>query len=85
LLDLVTIHGQTARVLPWDSQQTHESLLRYLLEEAYEAADAIESGDYAAMCEEFGDVLFPVYFHARVASERPAAEGRFIIDDVASA
>jgi XTP/dITP diphosphohydrolase len=70
---------------PWDSKQTHESLRKYLLEEAYEAADAIESGDGAAMCEELGDVLFQVYFHARVAAERPAADGGFTIDDVASA
>ena len=69
---------------PWDSQQTHESLLKYLLEEAYEAADAIESGDSAAMCEELGDVMFQVFFHARVAAERPAAEGGFTIDDVAA-
>jgi XTP/dITP diphosphohydrolase len=84
LLDLVEIVDTLRVSCPWDSEQTHESLLKYLLEEAYEAAEAIESGDAAAMCEELGDVLFQVYFHARVASERPAAEGGFTIDDVAA-
>jgi XTP/dITP diphosphohydrolase len=84
LLDLVAIVDTLRVSCPWDRQQTHESLLKYLLEEAYEAADAIESGDSAAMCEELGDVLFQVYFHARVAAERPAAEGGFTIDDVAA-
>jgi XTP/dITP diphosphohydrolase len=84
LLDLVAIMDTLRVSCPWDRQQTHESLLKYLLEEAYEAADAIESGDCAAMCEELGDVMFQVFFHARVASERPAAEGGFTIDDVAA-
>lgn len=68
---------------PWDQKQTHESLLKYLLEESYEAADAIETGDMESLKEELGDVLFQAVFHARVASERPAAEGGFTIDDVA--
>jgi XTP/dITP diphosphohydrolase len=57
--------------------------LRYLLEEAYEAAEAIEAGDLAALREEIGDVMFQAFFHARIAAERPAAEGGFTIDDVA--
>ena len=85
LLDLVQIMDTLRVSCPWDRQQTHESLLGYLLEEAYEAVDAIESGDHAAMREELGDVLFQVYFHARVAAERPAADGGFTIDDVAGA
>ena len=84
LLDLVVIMDRLRVACPWDRQQTHSSLLRYLLEEAYEAAEAIEAEDYAAMREELGDVLFQVFFHARVAAERPAAEGGFAIDDVAS-
>ncbi len=68
---------------PWDREQTHASLLRYLLEEAYEAAEAIEAGDLAALREEIGDVMFQAFFHARIAAERPAAEGGFTIDDVA--
>ena len=68
---------------PWDREQTHSSLLRYLLEEAYEAAEAIEAGDLAALREEIGDVMFQAFFHARIAAERPAADGGFTIDDVA--
>ncbi|EXG79953.1 MazG family protein [Cryptosporangium arvum] len=66
---------------PWDAEQTHESLRPYLLEEAYEAYDALLDGDLDALREELGDVLLQVAFHARVASEDPD-EG-FDIDDVA--
>jgi XTP/dITP diphosphohydrolase len=83
LLKLVGIVDTLRTSCPWDRQQTHESLLKYLLEEAYEAAEAIEIGDPAELREEIGDVLFQVLFHARVAAERPAAEGGFTIDDVA--
>jgi XTP/dITP diphosphohydrolase len=83
LLELVAIVDTLRTSCPWDRQQTHESLLKYLLEEAYEAAEAIEEGDPAAVREEIGDVLFQVLFHARVASERSADEGGFTIDDVA--
>jgi XTP/dITP diphosphohydrolase len=54
-----------------------------LLEEAYEAAETIEAGDMPALREEIGDVLFQVLFHARIASERSAADGGFTVDDVA--
>ncbi|GAY12642.1 MazG family protein [Pseudonocardia sp. N23] len=54
---------------PWDAEQTHDSLLQYLVEEAYELYEAIEDGDRAAMREELGDVLLQVLFHARVATE----------------
>jgi XTP/dITP diphosphohydrolase len=64
---------------PWDGQQTHESLVKYLLEEAYEAAEAIEDGDEQALREELGDVLLQVVFHARIAAERPDG---WTIDDV---
>ena len=69
---------------PWDAEQTHESLRRYLVEECYELLQAIEDGDDAATLEELGDVLLQVLFHARIAAERPAAEGGFDIDDVAA-
>ena len=65
---------------PWDAEQTHESLLQYLVEECYELYDAVEKDDRAAMREELGDVLLQVLFHARIAAEDP--EG-FTIDDVA--
>jgi tetrapyrrole methylase family protein / MazG family protein len=64
---------------PWDRKQTHESLRPYLIEETYEALDAIDSGDPAHIREEMGDVLLQVYLHAEIARER----GEFSIDDVA--
>jgi XTP/dITP diphosphohydrolase len=68
---------------PWDAEQTHSSLLRYLIEECYELVQAIEDGEPAAFREELGDVLLQVLFHARIAAETPAADGGFTIDDVA--
>ena len=68
---------------PWDAEQTHGSLLRYLVEECYELVQAIEDGDEAAIREELGDVLLQVLFHARVAAETPRSDGGFDIDDVA--
>lgn len=71
---------------PWDRQQTHASLVRYLVEECYELVQAIEDGDRDGILEELGDVLLQVLFHAQIASERPAADGGgFDIDDVAAA
>ena len=64
---------------PWDAEQTHATLVQYLVEECYETVEAIEAGDPAALREELGDLLLQVVFHARIASE---AEG-FDIDDVA--
>jgi XTP/dITP diphosphohydrolase len=66
---------------PWDAEQTHESLLKYLVEECYELYQAIEDGDRVDMREELGDVLLQVLFHARVAAE--SADGPFDIDAVA--
>jgi tetrapyrrole methylase family protein/MazG family protein len=54
---------------PWDRKQTHASLLNYLIEESYEFIDAVEAGDKANMCEELGDVLLQVVFHAQLAQE----------------
>ncbi len=55
---------------PWDREQTHVSLVPYLVEEAYELVEAIEQGRDEALCEELGDVLLQVVFHARIAEER---------------
>src|SRR5439155_15624608 len=66
---------------PWKRAQTHTTLAPYLLEEAYEAYDAILSGDLYAVREELGDVLLQVVLHARLAED--AADGRFTVDDVA--
>jgi XTP/dITP diphosphohydrolase len=82
LLDLVATMDRLRRKCPWDASQTHESLAPYLLEEPYEALDALESGDQEAFREELGDVLLQVAFHARVAAEREDGTG-YTIDDVA--
>lgn len=66
---------------PWDAEQTHQTLLKYLLEESYEFIDAVERGDRMEMREELGDVLLQVFFHARMAEE--AADQPFGIEDVA--
>lgn len=67
---------------PWDAQQTHETLAPYLVEEAHELLEAIDTGDRAHLAEELGDVLLQVVFHARVASEHDSDP--FDIDDVAA-
>ena len=54
---------------PWDREQTHKSLLKYLREESREVESAIRSGDTDNLCEELGDVLLQIVFHARIASE----------------
>jgi uncharacterized protein YabN with tetrapyrrole methylase and pyrophosphatase domain len=64
---------------PWDREQTHETLTRYLLEESYEVLDAIASGDDVHLEEELGDLLFQVVLHAAIARER----GAFTLADVA--
>ncbi len=63
---------------PWDREQSFSSILPYTLEEAYEVADAIDSGDMVALREELGDLLFQVVFHTQMASE----QGEFSFDDV---
>jgi XTP/dITP diphosphohydrolase len=67
----------------WDAEQTHQSLIKYLLEESYEFIDAIETDDRAGMREELGDVLLQVYFHSRIAQDHPTDP--FTIEDVAGA
>jgi XTP/dITP diphosphohydrolase len=69
---------------PWDAEQDHHSLAPYLLEEAYEAFQAIEDDDTDGLREELGDVLLQVAFHSRVAQERSPDEA-WSIDDVADA
>ena len=64
---------------PWDVKQTMESLTRYTIEEAYEVADAIASGDMGDIKDELGDLLFQVVFYAQIANEQDA----FSFDDVA--
>jgi XTP/dITP diphosphohydrolase len=66
---------------PWDAEQTHESLLKYLLEESYEFSEAVDEKDRVAMREELGDVLLQVYFHSAIAQEDN--DDPFSIEDVA--
>jgi len=66
---------------PWDAEQDHSSLLKYLLEESYEFIESVENNDRAAMQEELGDLLLQVYFHSRMAEED--AKQPFNIEDVA--
>ena len=84
LLDLVSTMDRLRSPggCPWDAEQTHSSLAPYLVEETYEALDAIERGDLDALRDELGDVLLQVVFHARVAQERSDGTG-WSVDDVA--
>jgi XTP/dITP diphosphohydrolase len=66
----------------WDAEQTHESLVRYLVEETYELIDAIESGNRDELIEELGDVLYQVIFHSDIAAHTPGEE--FTLEDVAA-
>ena len=82
LLDVVAVMDRLRSPggCPWDAQQTHESLVEYLVEEAYEAVEAIETADDDELREELGDVLLQVMFHARIAEEH---DDPWSIDDVA--
>jgi XTP/dITP diphosphohydrolase len=84
LLDVVAVMDRLRSPggCPWDAEQTHASLTPYLLEEAYEAHDALVDDDLDALREELGDVLLQVAFHARLAEDLPEDE-RWSIDDVA--
>ena len=82
LLDLVATMAILRAECPWDAKQTHETLAPHLLEEPYEALEALEHGDHRALREELGDVLLQVLFHAQVASERDDGSG-YAVDDVA--
>jgi XTP/dITP diphosphohydrolase len=83
VLDLVAVMDRLRSPggCPWDREQTHASLMKYLLEEAYEMVEAIETGDRAHLREELGDVLLQVAFHSRIAEEDP--DEPWSIDDVA--
>ncbi len=85
VLDLIAVMDRLRSPggCPWDAQQTHESLVKYLIEEAHEAAEAIEAGDRRHMVEELGDVLLQVAFQSRVGQEH--REDPFDLDDVAGA
>ncbi|MFW6867396.1 MazG nucleotide pyrophosphohydrolase domain-containing protein [Nocardioides sp. CPCC 206347] len=81
--EFVAVMRRLRAECPWKQEQTHRSLVRYLLEETYETVDAIDagevSGDWSHLAEELGDVLLQVVFHAVIAEER----GDFDLADVA--
>lgn len=78
VLELLRAPGGCA----WDAEQTHESLVRYLIEETYELIDAIESGNRDELIEELGDVLYQVIFHSDIAAHTPGED--FTLEDVAA-
>src|SRR6202047_1707500 len=81
LIDAVALMDKLRTDGPWEGEQTHDSLRRYLLEETYEVFDAVRSGNADDLREELGDVLLQVLFHARIAEDAP--QHPFTIDDVA--
>jgi len=83
LVDAVEVMDRLRTAGPWESEQTHDSLRRYLLEETYELFDAMHGGNADELRDELGDVLLQVLFHARIAEE--ATSNSFNIDDVADA
>jgi XTP/dITP diphosphohydrolase len=84
LLDLVATMDRLRSPggCPWDAEQTHESLMTYLVEETYETIEAIETGDRDHLREELGDLLLQVMFHSRIAAEH--TEAPWSVDDVAA-
>lgn len=76
---LIEVMHTLRRECPWDAEQTHASLVGYLVEETLEVVEAIENADDAALTEELGDLLLQVVFHAEIAAE----QNRFTVEDVA--
>ena len=77
---LVGVMARLRRDCPWDAQQTHRSLVQYLIEETAETVEAIEADDRVLLREELGDLLLQVIFHSEIAGEQP---GGFDVEDVA--
>ncbi len=82
LLDLVAVMDQLRTACPWDREQTHLTLVHYLIEETYETVEAIEGGDRDHIREELGDLLLQIVFHARIAAEN--LDEPWTIDEVAA-
>jgi tetrapyrrole methylase family protein/MazG family protein len=79
--DLIEIMARLRSSCPWDREQTHRTLVPYLIEETYEVVEAIEQSDESALCEELGDLLLQIVFHAQLGSET----GKFTVADVVDA
>ena len=69
---------------PWDAEQTHQSLTKYLIEESYELVEAIESGNREQILEELGDVLYQVVFHSDLAESGSLGEGFNSLEELES-
>lgn len=82
-LELVAVMQRLRDECAWTQEQTHETLSRYLLEEAHETLEALDSGDRQHLGEELGDLLMQVVFHSVIAAETPRTEGGWDVDDVA--
>ncbi|TCC56518.1 MazG family protein [Kribbella pittospori] len=85
LIDLVRVMDRLRRNCPWDQEQTHETLAKYLLEETYETLEAIDTGNRPHLREELGDLLLQVAFHSRIAEEGlpDDPDDAWTVDDVA--
>jgi XTP/dITP diphosphohydrolase len=81
LARLIEVMATLRQQCPWDAEQTHESLVQYLIEETAETIEAVETGDEDHLREELGDLLLQVIFHAEIAAER---DDGFTIDDIAA-
>lgn len=81
LIRFIEVMRTLRRECPWDAEQTHRSLVPYLVEESLETVEAIEAGDATDLQEELGDLLLQVVFHANIAAE--AGEEPFTLEDVA--
>ncbi len=79
--DLIEIMARLRHSCPWDREQTHRTLVPYLIEETYEVVEAIESDDSSALCEELGDLLLQIVFHSQLGTET----GAFTVADVVDA
>ncbi|HEY8296488.1 MAG TPA: nucleoside triphosphate pyrophosphohydrolase [Candidatus Baltobacteraceae bacterium] len=79
--DLIEIMARLRQTCPWDREQTHRTLVPYLIEETYEVVEAIENDDRAGLCEELGDLLLQIVFHAQLGTET----GAFSVADVVDA
>ena len=81
---LVEVMWRLRRECPWDAEQTHHSLVTYLVEEAAEVIDAIETGDLADLREELGDLLLQVVFHCEIEAQRGGFTLADVADDIAA-
>ena len=79
--DLIEIMARLRASCPWDREQTHRTLVPYLIEETYEVVEAIEQNDETALCEELGDLLLQIVFHSQLGTET----GKFTVADVVDA